>query len=413
MSYSDISRSIKELIDSHGKPEREVYLDQENSGLILPEALDAMNNSYKEAGKGHPSIVHRPGWMSYEALYESTELLSQILNCNPSEITYTHSGTEANNLAILGSAESAPIRKKIIVLSIEHLSVIFPAESLKKHGFKVIKIPVDKEGFIDLDFLSNQVDKETLLVSVAAVNHEIGTVQDLEAVKDIVKDKDEEILIHTDACDALGRIRLDMKKLNFDLASLSSHKVYGPKGVGALYIKEGVRLKSILHGQLSTQKLWPGVENVPGIVGFAKAVEIIYKNFDAYVPKMANLRDRLINGILGNVDYAILNGPKGYRRSPDNVNISFLYCEGEALTVELSIRGIYVSSGSACTSRVLEPSHVLLAIGRKYEEAHGSLLMKVSPFITESDIDYVLENLPKAIWRIRALSPVKPRKEVE
>lgn len=413
MSYSDLSKSIKELIDSHGKPEREVYLDQENSGLILPEALESMNNAYKGEGRGHPAIVHRLGWMSYQALYEATESLSRVLNCDPSEIAYTHSGTEANNLAILGSAESVSARKKIIVLSIEHLSVIFPAESLEKHGFKVVKIPVDKEGFIDLDFLSDQVDKETLLVSVATVNHEIGTVQDLKAVKDIVKDKDEEILIHTDACDALGRIRLDMKKLDFDLASFSSHKVYGPKGVGALYIKEGVRLKPVLHGQLSTQKLWPGVENVPGVVGFAKAVEIMHKNFDTYVPKMSNLRNRLINGILENVDYTILNGPMGDGRAPDNVNISFLYCEGEALTVELSMKGIYVSSGSACTSRILEPSHVLLAIGRKYEEAHGSLLMKVSPFITESDIEYVLENLPKAVERIRALSPIKPGKEVK
>lgn len=413
MSYSDVSKSIKELIDSHGKPEREVYLDQENSGLILPEALEAMNNAYRGAGRGHPSIVHRLGWMSYQVLYEATEVISRVLNCDLSEIVYTHSGTEANNLAILGSAESASTRKKIIVSSVEHLSVIFPAESLEKHGFKVVKIPVDKEGFIDLDFLSSQVDKETLLVSVAVINHEIGTVQDLKAIGDVVKDKDEEILVHTDACDALGRIRLDMKELNVDLASFSSHKVYGPKGVGALYIREGTGLKPILHGQLSTQKLWPGVENVPGIAGFAKAVETMHKNFDVYVPKMSNLRDQLIDGVLKNVDYTILNGPRGDRRSPDNVNISFLYCEGEALTVELSMMGIYVSSGSACTSRVLEPSHVLLAIGRKYEEAHGSLLMKVSPFTTESDIDYVLENLPKAIKRIRVLSPIKPGKEVK
>ena len=317
MSYSDLSKSIKDLIDSHGKPEKEVYLDQENSGLIFPEALEAMNNAYKEAGRGHPSIVHRLGWMSYQALYEATEFISHVINCDPSEITYIHSGTEANNLAILGSAESASTRKKIIVSSIEHLSVIFPAESLEKHGFKVVKIPVDKDGFIDLDFLSSQVDKETLLVSVAAVNHEIGTIQDLEAIKDIVKDRDEGILIHTDACDALGRIHLDMEKLNFDLASFSSHKAYGPKGVGALYIREGVALKSVLHGQLSTQKLWPGVENVPGIVGFAKAVEIMHRNFDAHVSKMTDLRDRLINGVLENVDYTILNGPRGNKRSPD------------------------------------------------------------------------------------------------
>jgi cysteine desulfurase len=180
--------------------------------------------------------------------------------------------------------------------------------------------------------------------------------------------------------------------------------------VGAVYVKEDIKLEPIIHGQLSTQRLWPGVENVPGIIGFSKAVEILHKNFWEYTSRMADLRDRLINGVLEEIDYSILNGPSDNRRSPDNVNISFLYCEGEALTVELSMKGIYVSSGSACTSRVLEPSHVLLAIGRRYEEAHGSLLMKVSPFNTVEDIDYVLDILPKVVSRIRSLSPIKPER---
>jgi cysteine desulfurase len=398
------------LIESHGIPEREVYLDHENSGLIFPEALKAMENAYKWGGRGHPSISHLMGWMSYQALYEATESIASAINCSPNEIVYTHSGTEANNLAITGSALLSQSRRKIFVSRIEHLSVIFPAERLEKYGFKVIKIPVNSEGFIDLDFLSKNIDRETLLVSVAAVNHEIGTVQDMKAICDIVKDKDENILIHTDACDALGRIPLDLRSLGVDLASFSSHKVYGPKGVGAVYVKEDIKLEPIIHGQLSTQRLWPGVENVPGIIGFSKAVEILHKNFWEYTSRMADLRDRLINGVLEEIDYSILNGPSGNRRSPDNVNISFLYCEGEALTVELSMMGIYVSSGSACTSRVLEPSHVLLAIGRRYEEAHGSLLMKASPFNTVKDIDYVLNILPKVVGRIRSLSPIKPER---
>ena len=411
MTYSDLSKSIDELIKSHSVPEREVYLDGENSGLIVPEALKAMENAYRWSGRGHPSITHLMGWMSYQSLYEATVSIASAINCSPDEIVYTHSGTEANNLAIIGSANLSSKRRKILVSSIEHLSVIFPAEKLGKHGFKVVKIPVDREGFINLDSLSDQVDGETLLVSVAAVNHEIGTIQDMKAIRDIVRDRDKEVLIHTDACDALGRVPLDMKDLDVDLASFSSHKVYGPKGVGVLYIKEGVELEPIIHGQLSTQRLWPGVENVPGIIGFSKAVEIVHKNFKDYVSRMVEFRDRLINGILETVDHAMLNGPFGGRRSPDNINISFLYCEGEALTVELSMRGIYVSSGSACTSRALEPSHVLLAIGRRHEEAHGSILMKVSPFHTISDVEYVLDALPNAVKRIRSLSPVKPSKE--
>ncbi|MEM2961258.1 MAG: cysteine desulfurase family protein [Candidatus Bathyarchaeia archaeon] len=412
MTYSDLSKSISELIELHGLPEREVYLDHENSGVIIPEVLKDMENAYMWSGRGHPSITHLMGWISYQSLYEATTNIALAINCSPEEIVYTHSGTEANNLAIMGSAGFSSKRKNVLVSSIEHLSVIFPAERLEKYGFKVIKVPVDGEGFLNLDFLSEHVDKETLMVSVATVNHEIGTIQDMKALRDIVRDKDEGVLIHTDACDALGRVPLDMKKLDVDLASFSGHKIYGPKGAGALYVKEGIKLEPIVHGQLSTQKLWPGVENVPGIIGFSKAVEIMHRNFRENVSRMVELRDSLINGILNNVDRTILNGPSGDRRAPDNVNISFLYCEGEALTVELSMKGIYVSSGSACTSRVLEPSHVLLAIGRKYEEAHGSLLMKISPSNTISDINYVLDVLPGAVKRIRSLSPVKPLKEV-
>ncbi|MEM2756997.1 MAG: cysteine desulfurase family protein [Sulfolobales archaeon] len=398
---------MNELIEAHGIPKREVYLDHENSGMIFPEALEFMVNAYRGVGRGHPSISHLLGWMSYQSLYEATERIASSINCSPEELVYTHSGSEANNLAIMGSIGSSPDRKKIVVSSIEHLSVLFPAEKFRKYGYRIIKVPVDEEGFINLDLLSENVDRETLLVSIGIVNHEIGTIQDMKAVRDVVKDKDEGILIHTDACDALGRIPLDMRKLGLDLASFSSHKVYGPKGVGALYVREEVKLEPVIYGQVSTQKLWPGVENVPAILGFSKAVDIMHKNFNNIVSKMSELRDRLIDGVLNHIEHTLLNGPRGNRRAPDNVNISFLYCEGEALTVELSMKGIYVSSGSACTSRILEPSHILLAIGRRYEEAHGSLLMKISPFHTIDDINYVIEVLPDVVGRIRSLSPIK------
>lgn len=227
-------------------------------------------------------------------MYKATESIASAINCSLNEIIYTHSGTEANNLAIIGSASSSQNRKKILVSSIEHLSVIFPAERLEKYGFKLIRIPVDGEGVVNLNFLSQHVDKETLLVSIAAVNHEIGAVQDMKAIRDIIRDKDENILIHTDSCDALGKIPLDLKTLDVDLASFSSHKAYGPKGVGALYIREGIKLEPIIYGQLSTQKLWPGIENIPGILGFSEAVEILHENFGEYTSRMTDLRDRLM-----------------------------------------------------------------------------------------------------------------------
>lgn len=394
---------VKSLVRAHGSPRREVYLDLENSGLAFEEALAALQEAYRSYG--NPSITHRPGWRALEVILEAEVGLMDLIGVSDGEIIFTHNGTEANNLAIMGFARASRGRRKILVSQIEHLSIKFPAERLQENGFKLVEIPVDEEGFVDLDYLAGQVDEDTLMVSVAAVNHEIGTIQDLRAVAEVVRDKSPEAVIHTDACDALGRIPLDLEKAGVDMASFSGHKAFAPKGVGALYIREGIKIDPILHGQLSSQRLWPGAEDVPAIAGFAKALEILRRSFDECRYKMRRLRDLLINGLLGNVDGVMLNGPKGDRRAPDNANMSFLYCEGEALTVELSLRGVYVSSGSACTSRTLEPSHVLLAIGRPYEIAHGSILMKVSPMHEEEDIKYALEQIPEAVSRIRSISP--------
>jgi len=399
----DQRRYVESLVRMHGEVKREVYLDLENSGLIFPEALEAMIDAYRSCG--HPSITHKLGWRGYGEILGAEDNLRRLIRVCDGGITFTHSGTEANNLAIMGLAKANPGRRKIVYTSIEHLSVKFPAERLQEAGFRVVEIPVDGDGFVDLDKLSDAVDRDTLMVSVAAINHEIGTIQDLKAVVDIVRDRDAGIIVHTDACDALGRVELNLSKLDVDMASFSSHKVYGPKGAGALYIREGVEIKPILHGQLSSQPLWPGVENVPAIAGFAKALELIERNFDEYRGRMSRLRDMLIDGINRGLDDVYLNGPMGDRRAPDNVNMSFLHCEGEALTVELSLRGVYVSSGSACTSRILEPSHVLLAIGRPYEIAHGSILMKTSPMHGEEDIRYAIEQVVEAVSRIRSISP--------
>lgn len=394
---------VRSLVRSHGSPLREVYLDLENSGLVLEKALAALQEAYR--CYGNPSITHRPGWRALETVLEAELGLMDLIGARDGEIVFTHGGTEANNLAIMGLARASRGRRKILVSQIEHLSVKFPAERLQEHGFKLVELPVDEEGFVDLDYLAGQVDGDTLMVSVAAVNHEIGTIQDLRATAEVVKDRSPGAIIHTDACDALGRIPLDLEKAGVDMASFSGHKIFAPKGVGALYIREGVGVEPILHGQLSSQRLWPGAENVPAIAGFAEALELFRKNFDEYRSRMRELRDMLIDGIFERIDDVVLNGPRGDKRAPDNVNMSFLYCEGEALTVELSLRGVYVSSGSACTSRTLEPSHVLLAVKKPYEVAHGSILMKVSPMHGERDIEYVVEQMPEAVKRIRAISP--------
>ncbi len=408
MKISDLSTDVAALLEAHGVPDREVYLDSENSGLVFPEAIQAMVRAYAEGGMGHPSITHRKGWESYETLLAATRTIAGAIGCQPDELVFTHSGTEANNLAITGLARAGKTRKKLLISDIEHLSVTFPAEQLQKEGYRVVTVPVDGEGFADLDFLAGQVDRDTLLVSIAPVNHEIGTVQDIRGITETVKDHDEGTAVHLDSCDAFCKTGLDLGKIGADLASFSSHKIYGPKGAGALFVRDGTTLDPLIRGQLSTQKLWAGVENVPAIAGFARAVEMMQGNREAYIALMTRLRDLLVSGITGSISDTLLNGPAGDRRAPDNVNISVLYCEGEALTVELSLKGVYVSSGSACTSRVLQPSHVLLAIQRKYEEAHGSILMKPTPFHTESDIEYVLACFPDAVRRIRSLSPLKP-----
>jgi cysteine desulfurase len=293
--------------------------------------------------------------------------------------------------------------KKIVVSEIEPVNVLQVAELMGKFGFSTTKIPVDHEGFIDLEKLKEAVDNETVLVSISAVNNELGTIQPIKEAVDIVKAKNSHTLFHTDASDAYGRIPLNVQDLKVDLATVSSYKIQGPRGMGAMYLKDGVNMERILEGQIGTQKLWPGVENTPLIVGFTKASELAFENFEANTTKMRTLRDKLVDGIFNELGDLRYNGPKGDKRSPDNANISILRAEGEALTIELSLKGVYVSSGSACSRRLLQPSHVLIAIGRIFEEAHGSILMKVTRSHTEEDIAYVLSVLPTAVNRIRGI----------
>jgi cysteine desulfurase len=398
--------NVRELLKAHEGLRREVYLDIENSSMVPPDVLEAMLPYFNQRAYGNPTLTHKPGWEAFEAIMESAKKIAGFLGCkNLEEVNFTPGETEANNLALLGTAfQQRGKGKKIVISEIEPLSVMHVAEMLTKYGFLVVKVPVNSEGFINLERLKEAVDRETVLASFSAVNHEIGTIQPIKEMVEIIKDKNPNALVHTDASDAYGKIPFKVQETGVDMATISSYKILGPRGVGALYVKEGINVERILEGQIGTQKLWPGVENTPLIVGFAKASELAFQNFDENVGHMRRLRDKLIEGIMDRIPDVRLNGPKGDKRAPDNVNISFLRCEGEALTIELSLNGVYVSSGSACTRRLLQPSHVLIAIGRKFEEAHGSILMKVTRLHKEEDIEYVLEVMPKAVERLRGIT---------
>jgi cysteine desulfurase len=398
--------NVRQLLKAHEGLKHEVYLDIENSSIVPKEVIDAMLPYYNQRAYGNPTLTHKPGWEAYETIMEMQQKIASFLGCKTlEEVNFTPGETEANNLALIGTVAAMKSKgKKIVISEIEPISVLQVAEMLQKQGFTMVKIPVDGEGFINLEKLNETIDKETILVSLSAVNHEIGTIQPIKEALEIVKDKNAEAIFHTDASDAYGKVPLNIKSLKIDLATISSYKILGPRGIGALYVREGVNIERILEGQIGTQKLWPGVENTPLIVGFAKASELSFKNFEENIAHMQRLRDKLIDNITEKIPDVKLNGPKGYKRAPDNVNISFLRCEGEALTIELSLKGVYVSSGSACTRRILQPSHVLVAIGRKFDEAHGSTLMKVTRYHTEEDINYVLEVIPKAVERIRKIT---------
>ena len=397
--------NVKELLKLHEGITHEVYLDNENSSMVPQEVVDAMMPYFNKTAFGNPTLTHKPGWQAFEVIMNSFKKISNYIGAkNLEEITFTPSETEANNLAIMGSCFAQKSKgKKIVISEIEPINVLQVAEMMGKFGFSTTKIPVNNEGFINLEKLKEEVDKETILVSISAVNNELGTIQPIKDAVDIVKAKNPQTLFHTDASDAYGRIPLNVQDLNVDLATLSSYKIQGPRGMGAMYLKEHINMERILEGQIGTQKLWPGVENTPLIVGFTKASELAFQNFEANTIKMRTLRDKLVNGIFAELPDLRFNGPKGEKRSPDNANISILRAEGEALTIELSLSGVYVSSGSACSRRLLQPSHVLIAIGRIFEEAHGSILMKVTRSHTEEDIDYVLKVLPTAVNRIRGI----------
>jgi len=377
-----------------------IYLDNAATTPVDEKVFLAMKPYFSEKF-GNASSLHQKGQEAKMALEESREIIAKSINAKPDEIIFTSGGTESNNLAIKGLAFVYPNKKHIIISKIEHDCVLNACKFLESRGYKITYLNVDFDGFIDLKQLEKAITKDTLLVSIIHGNNEIGTIQDLEAIGKICKEK--KIFLHTDACQSYTKTLIDVKKQNLDLVTLNAHKIHGPKGVGALYLREGIKIVPIAHGGGHEKNRRSGTENIPSIVGFAEAVKIANPE---NIKKISRLRDKLISG-LEKIPGSKLNGPKGEKRLANNVNFSFKGVEGESVGGYLDAEGICSSTGSACSSKSLEPSHVLLAIGLTPEQAHGSLRLSLSKNNTEEEIDIVLEKLPKIIEKLRKISPIE------
>ncbi|MFH1106253.1 MAG: cysteine desulfurase NifS [Candidatus Aenigmatarchaeota archaeon] len=380
---------------------KRIYMDYAATTPVREEVLEEMNKYFY--GKfGNASSLHSFGAEAAQAIEESRKRIATAINATPDEIIFTSGGTEADNLALKGVAFANRNKgNHIIVSSIEHDAIIQTAEYLEKNGFSVTKLHVDKHGLVDLEELKNSITGKTILVSVMHANNEMGTIEPIEEIGKICKSHG--ALFHTDAVQTLGKIPIDVNKMNVDLLTVSSHKIYGPKGVGALYVRKGVKLEPVAHGGGQEHGMRSGTENVAGIAGFGKAAELAVAEMGAESARLEKLRDRIIAGIL-KIENARLNG-HATKRLPNNVNATFKFIEGEGLVLLLDEAGIAVSTGSACSSKSLEPSHVLLALGLKHEEAHGSLRITLGRETAESDVEYLLSVLPGCVARLRRISP--------
>ncbi|NLL82281.1 MAG: cysteine desulfurase NifS [Tissierellia bacterium] len=380
-----------------------IYMDNAATTKVRKEVLDEMLPYFSD-NYGNPSSIYELGSTSRVAVEKAREQVAKVLNAEKNEIFFTAGGSESDNWAIKGVA----LRNKekgnhIITSKIEHHAVLHTCQYLEKHGFEVTYLDVDEYGLIDLEELKAAITDNTILITIMYANNEIGTIQPIEEIGKIAKENN--IIFHTDAVQAIGSIKIDVKAMNIDLLSLSAHKIYGPKGVGALYIKKGLRLDNLIEGGAQERNRRAGTENVQGIVGLGKAIELAYENLDEKNEKIIYLRDRLMNKIEENLDYIRLNGHRT-KRLPGNVNYSFEFIEGESILLSLDMEGIAASSGSACTSGSLDPSHVLLAIGLPHGIAHGSLRLSLGIYNTEEEVDYVVGKLVEIVDRLRNMSPL-------
>jgi len=386
---------------------KKVYLDYAATTPTDPEVLAAMQPYFFEKF-GNASSLHAYGQEAKKAVEDSRQTLAEFINARPEEIVFTSGGTESDNFALLGVAYA--LEKKgnhIITSAIEHHAISEPAKLLEKKGFKVTYLSVDKDGLVSCDDLKKAITDKTILVSIMHANNEIGTLQPIAQLARIAKEKG--IYFHTDAVQTVGHIPINVDELNLDLLSLSAHKFYGPKGVGALYIRKGTRLETFMRGGDQERGRRASTQNTTGIVGLAKAIELCREKMESEIKFQSALRDKLIREIPARIPEVRLNGHP-LLRLPNNVNFSIKYIEGESMLLSLDMLGIACSTGSACTSSSLEPSHVLLAIGLDHETAHGSLRITLGRWTKESDIDYLLEKLPQVVQKLRAMSPLYEKK---
>ena len=369
------------------------------------EVFEAMKPYFTEIYGNASSKFYKTGRLAEAALVGFRERVAKQFGVRPNEIYFTASGCEADNWAIKGIADAYRDKgNHIITSSIEHHAILGACEFMEKHGFEVTYLPVDEKGRVNPADVEAAITDKTILISVMTANNEIGTIEPICEIAKIAKAHG--IVMHTDAVQAMGHMRVNVPELGVDMLSVSAHKFHGPKGVGLLYIRNGVRISNLIHGGGQERGKRAATENLAGIAGMCTALEIANKNLDANVAKMTMLRDKLIDGISSKIPHCILNGATGADRLCNNVNFSFKYVEGESILMLLDMKGVAASSGSACASGSLDPSHVLLAIGLPHEVAHGSLRLSVSPETTVEDVDYVIEVLPAIIDRLRKMSPL-------
>ena len=382
-----------------------VYMDYGSAHPVDARVLEAMA-PYHTGAFGNPASFHSEGFKALNALKLARKQVADLVHGEPEEIVFTSGATEANNLAIIGGClRNQKKGDKLVISAVEHISVINIAKELTRSGFKVEQCPVCNTGTVDLEELKKLVDDKTVMVSVMAANGEIGTIQPIGAAAQIAHEKG--ALFHTDATAAMGQLPLDAAQLGVDLMALSSNDMYGPKGVGALYIKKGVRVKPHMIGGGQENGLRSGSENIPGIVGMGKAAELAAIEMGDECDRLTRLRDRLTRGLLNAVPESYLNGHP-QRRLPNNANVRFNYVEGESIMLSLDELGVQVGTGSACAAKTLEPSHTLLACGLKHEEAHGSMVFTLGKDNNREQVDYVIERLPGVVKKLREMSPLTP-----
>ncbi|MGD9568533.1 MAG: cysteine desulfurase NifS [Sedimentibacter sp.] len=385
---------------------KKLYLDNAATTRVRKEVIDEMRKYFDEMYGNPSSQLYELGRKSKEAIEKARKTVADFINADEKEIYFTAGGSESDNWALKGTAFANLNKGKnhIITTKIEHHAILHTCEYLEKFGIQTTYLNVDKYGMIDLDELKEAIRPETMIISVMFANNEIGTIQPIEQIGEIAKEHG--ITFHVDAVQALGAVKIDVKKQHIDLLSMSAHKLGGPKGIGGMFIRKGVKIDNFVHGGGQERGKRAGTEGVQNIVGFGKAVELASRDFDHHVTRLTELRNKLIEGIKNNIPDVVLNGHPTMRL-PNNVNFSYKYVEGESILLLLDMEGISASSGSACTSGSLDPSHVLLATGLDHGTAHGSIRFTLSEEITEEDIDFTVETMKNIIARLRAMSPIK------